>query len=186
MNADTLRSAIEDALRRSDGTAIVLINEAPLGFRSVDALALRRDSATTARRPDKTDALRALAAACGLVVADDGTVSDALDEVARLREEIAALTADRDEWMSTATERGQDRDALASASCRNTVTLTFEQPNGTRQSVTTHTFPDGRAYAPILGATPTVYPSIYDLAKVMERAFGDGFRFVKAQPGVTP
>lgn len=42
--------------------------------------------------------------------------------------------------------------------------------------------PDGRAYAPILGASVPASASLRDLIGAVEKAFGDGFKCTSTRP----
>jgi len=80
----------------------------------------------------------------------------------------------------------QDADQLARVVDRTSYELTFEcviDGRTVRQTPSAHVLADGRAYAPILGYTsPPVFESLDALARELERAFGDGFKYAGAQP----
>lgn len=90
---EKLRASIEAALRRRDPAVSEVIFQRPFGSSIVSAYAPGSLTWMSASHADENEALRRAARNFGLIVSDDGTVSDPADEVARLREEIAALRA---------------------------------------------------------------------------------------------
>ena len=90
MTADTLRASIEAALRQRDPSTVVELEQ----ISSVWMVKLDSDLTTgSTQHRDPVEALRRLARGHGLLVSDDGAVTDALDEVVRLRKELAAARA---------------------------------------------------------------------------------------------
>ena len=90
MTADALCDAIEAALRRRDTSSVVELR--PVGGCVLVCLDSDLTTGSTQHR-DPVDRLRRLARGHGLLVSDDGAVTDALDEVVRLRKELAAARA---------------------------------------------------------------------------------------------
>lgn len=88
MTPDTLRAAIDAALRRRDPAASVYVGDAPDGFRGHDASACVMHGYAASRGDSDDEALSRLAILVGLRVTDDG-VTDPAEECDRLRGEIA-------------------------------------------------------------------------------------------------
>ena len=95
----------------------------------------------------------------------------------KLQEFERALAAER---IMAATYRS-DAEHLGHVVGRSTVELLFINHRNTRQTPSAHVLADGRAYAPILGPATPASASLEELTKALERAFGDGFRFVSSR-----
>lgn len=116
MSAEQLRAAIEAVLRRRDPSSIVELR--PVGGCALACLDSDITTGSTQHR-DPVEALRTLARGHGLIVSDDGTVTDALDvlreyttarcELLRLRSEAAALLPEVSERASFHCLTNEDR-----------------------------------------------------------------------------
>ena len=90
MTADTLRASIEAALRQRDPSTVVELEQ----ISSVWMVKLDSDLTTgSTQHRDPVEALRRLARGHGLLVSDDGAVTDALEDVVRVTNHYARQLA---------------------------------------------------------------------------------------------
>lgn len=118
MTADTLRASIEAALRQRDPSSVVELR--PIG--GCVLVCLDSDLTTgSTQHIDPVEALRRLARGHGLLVSDDGTVTDALEEVVRITRHYAKQLAvwDRDKT-AEADRLSAEGDALREDNARLT------------------------------------------------------------------
>lgn len=91
------------------------------------------------------------------------------------------LRRDLEGSMVRETALRQDIEHLAKVVGRKTRSLRFVSTRGTSQTPTVHVLADGTAYAPILGPSTPPCNSLNELIRLLEREFGDGFKYTEEE-----
>lgn len=135
--------------------------------------------------PERPEFARAVVAQAADLDGLRAEVRRADDERAAWRERVETAERERDaaQWSAMATR--QDIEQLARVVGRTSIELVLERVvdgHTVTQTPSAHVLADGRAYAPILGASVPASASLRDLIGAVEKAFGDGFKCASTRP----